>query len=75
MINIKHKRSECIGCNLCADVAPQYFEMDDEGLAHLIGSIENGVFFEVEGFDEDYDDLAQAAEGCPVDIIHIHCHS
>lgn len=72
MIKIRHKKPECIGCKLCADVAPQYFEMDDEGLAQLIGSTQQGVFQIAEGFDEDLEDLEQAEEGCPVDIIYIN---
>ena len=72
MVKIRHKKPECIGCRLCADIAPQYFEMDDEGLAQLIGSKLQGVFQVAEGFDEDLDDLEQAEEGCPVDIIYIN---
>lgn len=72
MIKIRHKKPECIGCKLCADVAPQYFEMDDEGLAQLIGSSQQGVLQIADGFDEDLEDLEQAEEGCPVDIIHIN---
>ena len=71
MIRIRHKKSECIGCKLCADVAPQYFVMDEDGLAQLENSHEVGVFHTSEGFDEDREDLLQAEEGCPVDIIHI----
>jgi ferredoxin len=72
MIKIRHKKPECIGCKLCADVAPHYFEMDDEGLAQLINSAQQGVFQVAEGFDEDLEDLKLAEEGCPVDIIHIN---
>ena len=72
MVKIRHKKPECIGCKLCADVAPQYFEMDDEGLAQLIGSTPQGVFQIADGFDEDLEDLQQAEEGCPVDIIYIN---
>ena len=72
MIKIRHKKPECIGCKLCADVAPQYFEMDDEGLAQLLNSGQQGVFQVAEGFDEDLEDLKLAEEGCPVDIIHIN---
>lgn len=73
MVKIRHKKPECIGCRLCADIAPQYFEMDDEGLAQLINSTPQGVFQIAEGFDEDLDDLEQCQEGCPVDIIYINC--
>ena len=72
MVKIRHKKPECIGCRLCADIAPQYFEMDDEGLAQLINSTPQGVFQIAQGFDEDLNDLEQCAEGCPVDIISIN---
>lgn len=72
MVKIRHKKPECIGCKLCADVAPQYFQMDEEGLAQLLGSSQQGVFQIADGFDEDLEDLIQAEEGCPVDIIHIN---
>ena len=45
--------------------------MDEDGLAQLENSHEVGVFHTSEGFDEDREDLLQAEEGCPVDIIHI----
>lgn len=71
MLRIKHKKGECIGCGLCAETAPQYFEMDEDGMAQLIGGCKKGVFFEVEGFEDDLDELEQSEEGCPVDIIHV----
>jgi len=71
MLKIRHKKPECIGCKLCADIAPHYFQMDDEGLAQLLHSRQQGVFQIAQGFEEDREDLNLAAEGCPVDIIHI----
>ena len=71
MLKIRHKKPECIGCKLCADIAPQYFQMDDDGLAQLLNSTAQGVFQIAAGFEEDLEDLEQCAEGCPVDIIHI----
>lgn len=72
MVKIRHKKQECIGCKLCADVAPQYFQMDEDGLAQLLNSMEYGVFQAVDGFEEDLEDLLQAEEGCPVGIISIN---
>lgn len=71
MVKIRHKKPECIGCKLCADVAPQYFQMDEDGLAQLLHSTQEGVFQIAHGFEEDIEDLQRAEEGCPVDIIHI----
>lgn len=62
---------ECVGCRLCADTAPHYFEMDDDGIAQLINSTKQGVFQCGEGFEEDLDELKKSEEGCPVNIIHV----
>ena len=45
--------------------------MDEDGLAQLLSSSQQGVFQIADGFDEDLNDLEQAVEGCPVDIISI----
>jgi len=72
LIQIAHKKPECIGCDLCAEVAPNYFEMDDDGEARLIRLTREDPFFQYgEGFPEDLEILKQAEDGCPVDIIRI----
>ena len=35
-MRILHKAAECIGCGVCAEVASNYFEMDEEGMARLL---------------------------------------
>ena len=45
--------------------------MDEDGLAQLLESKQQGVFQLADGFDEDLEDLKRAEEGCPVDIISI----
>ncbi len=69
---VRHKVGECIGCCLCAETVPQYFEMDDFGLAFLVGSIQEGPFQRATAFRMDQTDLEAAAEGCPVDIIRVN---
>lgn len=63
------EREECISCEACVDSCPDSFEMADDGWAHLKNSIRSG------GHDElSVDDLGcckEAAEACPVNIIHI----
>ena len=45
LIPISHKKPECIGCALCAETAPNYFEMDEGGEAKLIRVVrEQGKF-------------------------------
>ena len=72
MLRIIHKQPECIGCDLCCDVAPNYWFMNDEGLADLhsitkiVGTLQFG-----EGWEEDRIALKEAVENCPVHIIRI----
>ncbi len=72
MYRIRHKRTECIGCDNCVSVAPAYWELQSDGLAslcsvsHRSGDIELGI-----GFTEDLEALQRAEEDCPVGIISI----
>jgi len=70
-MNIRHKKNECIGCALCEQEAPEYFTMDDEGMATLIDSVELDAFHHRKGLEFDRPSLDRAAEGCPVNIIHV----
>lgn len=47
----------CIGCGLCASLCPDYFEMNDEGMAQAS---------EKEAKDNEG---VEAMESCPVDAI------
>ncbi|MGQ9553325.1 MAG: ferredoxin [Anaerolineae bacterium] len=53
-------RDECIGCGNCSDIAPDVFELDEEGLSRVINP---------EGADDDT--IREAAESCPVDCISL----
>ena len=72
MLRIIHKQPECIGCDVCCDVAPNYWFMNDEGLAelHTVLKIKGSLQFG-EGFEEDLEALKDAEENCPVNIIRI----
>ncbi len=69
---ILHFKKDCISCGACAAIAPDYWEMDEEGMAHLKGSkpvdshferdIETG---EARAANQD------AADCCPVNIIKV----
>lgn len=52
-------RDLCIGCGLCPSIAPEIFEMDDEGKAIALV--------------EETDDAAaqEAADACPVGAITV----
>ena len=64
---VKQDREQCIGCGACVGLCPKFWEMNDDGKADLIGGKNN----EIEIEDADLDCNKQAAENCPVNIIHI----
>lgn len=72
MIRISHKRVECIGCAACAEIAPNYWKMDDDGLASLIEVTRRHSTLEFgKGTPDDKELLIESAESCPVNIIKI----
>ena len=59
-MKLKVDKDICIGCGACQAIAPEVFEIDDDGLATTI----------VEEISEDFkDDAIDAKEGCPVSAI------
>ena len=60
-------------CGLCAEAAPNYWEMSSDGLATLLDiKRRHKQFHYAEGFEEDRDILEKAVEGCPVQIIAVN---
>ena len=53
-------KNDCIGCGLCADIAPEVFEVDGTTAAY-IGEIT----------DDNINSATEAADGCPVGAISI----
>lgn len=50
----------CIGCGLCPSIAPDVFEMRDDGKAHSL----------VDEVPSEHEDAAkESEESCPVDAI------
>ena len=47
----------CIGCGACTGIAPEVFEMNDEGFASVCG--------------DDVATAKEAAEACPVEAISV----
>ena len=70
-MKLLHKATECIGCGVCTEVAPHYFEMNEEGLARLHDATRAGVFHVMEIFPADVESLSRAEMECPVDIIRL----
>ncbi len=78
---IVYDRKACIGAAACAAVAPEFWEMKEDGKAHLIGGKvdEHGhevlVIKEGQLTDKMKSALTlnkEAAEVCPVQVIHVY---
>ncbi len=59
-LKITIDRDECIGDGLCANEAPETFEMDDDSKAVVL-----------EGSSDTRDAIIEAGKSCPVDAIRI----
>lgn len=70
MAKITHEREKCIGCGSCAALCPKYWEMAQDGKSKLLNSTQNAEGnYEIE--TEDVECNKEAADACPVQIIHI----
>jgi ferredoxin len=70
MPKITQEREKCIGCGSCAALCSKYWEMAEDGKSRLINSQKNeegNYELEVEGVECNQ----EAADACPVQIIHI----
>jgi len=73
---IEHNKPECISCGACASVAEEFWEMETEGdcKSHLKGSkpLESNPEWETLEIEEkDFEIHKEAADVCPVNVIHI----
>ena len=69
---IQHDRPNCIGCAACAAVAPDFWTMHEDGKSDIVGSLKKED--ETEELDIEEKDFAankEAADSCPVNVIHI----
>ena len=69
---VQHNRPECIGCAACTAVAPDFWEMNEDEKSDIIKGkdLENGwqeLDIEQKNFQENF----EAAESCPVNVIHL----
>ena len=72
MVKIIHNKKECISCGACAAICPDYWEMDDEGMAKLKGAKAVNSHWELEIKTEEAKAINQeASDVCPVGIIKI----
>ena len=70
---IRHDRPNCIGCNACAAIAPNFWEMSPmDGKSDIVGStVGADGWEEVEISEADFKLNMDAAEACPVNVIHL----
>ncbi len=74
MAKVEHDRENCIGCGACYALFPEGWEMAEDGKSNLIGGEkrESDGWFEKElTSEEDIQKHKAAAEGCPVNVIHL----
>ncbi|OMF22403.1 ferredoxin [Paenibacillus sp. FSL H8-0548] len=64
------EKDTCIACGACGATAPDIYDYDDEGLAEVIYKADaNRGNTEIP--EDLFDDLQDAADGCPTDSIKI----
>ena len=70
---ISHNRPDCIGCVSCEDIDPKSWKMDyNDCKADLIKSKKREDGWEEKEIEEkDFKINKEAADSCPVNVIHI----
>ncbi len=70
--SIIHNHKDCIGCGACAAISPKFFEMTEQGKAHLKKSKKLNEKEDVlEISDKEVEAAKEAAESCPVSVIKV----
>lgn len=69
---IKHDRNNCISCGACAAISQEYWEMGADGKSDVKGGVKNADgSMSKEISQAEFDANKQAADACPVNVIHI----
>ena len=69
---LTHNRPDCIGCAACTAVAPEFWEMHEDGKSDIIDCKNRDDGWEEKEIEQkDYEINKEAAESCPVNVIHI----
>ena len=69
---LQHDRPNCIGCAACEAVAPDFWEMNGDGKSDIKqGKNVDNVWQELELEEKDFAANKEAADSCPVNVIHI----
>ena len=67
------ERPGCIGAAACVALAPQFWDIVADGKADLAGAkrLQNNEVQELDIDEKDFVIMKDAAEACPVTVIHI----
>ena len=69
---IEHDRPGCIGCSACAAVAPDFWDMNDDGKSDIKNAKNReDEWQELDITEDEFKENMEAAESCPVNVIHI----
>ena len=69
---LQHDRPNCIGCAACEAVAPDFWEMNEDGKSDIKnGNDLDNEWQDLEITQENYEENKEAAEACPVNVIHL----
>ena len=73
MVIVTLQRDKCIGCNYCAEFAPDYFRMSKkDGKSVLLKAADKKGFFTLKiPQEEALEPCEKAAKACPVKIISV----
>jgi ferredoxin len=69
-MKITIERPRCVGCGSCCALCPNYFELDQAGISHFIGSQAEPQETD-ELVIEDLGCIQEAIDACPVQCIKI----
>ena len=69
---LQHDRPNCIGCAACEAVAPDYWEMCEDGKSDIKKgkNLDNG-WQELDIEEKNFAINKEAADSCPVNVIHL----
>ena len=69
---LQHDRPNCIGCAACEAVAPTFWEMNPDGKSDIkSGKHKEDGWQELDIENKDFQGNKDAAESCPVNVIHL----
>ena len=69
---LEHNRPDCIGCAACVAVNPKHWVMNEDNKTDIIGAPHRpDGWQELEIGEEEFQANKEAAEACPVNVIHL----